>query len=130
MKTAFKAIFISSSLMALSQAIPAYVRSSFLEEYISVEFIGLVFVISSIFSLAIINLLPRFISRFSNYRVAIVLLMVNILALGGIIFSHQVYWLVSFFVIAEIVSLLVWINMDLRAFIILYASSSLSRLLP
>lgn len=113
MKTVFKAIFVSAFLMALAQAIPAYIRSSFLEEFIDVRYIGFVFTASSILTLSIINFLPRFISRYSNYRVAIILLIVNLLALAGLIFSSQSFWLTTFFIILEIAVTFLWINMDL-----------------
>lgn len=106
-------IFLSAFFTALAQSIPAYIRSSFLGEFVDVEFIGLVFILAAFSTLVVINFLPKFISKYSNYKVAICLLILNILALAGIIFADSARLITVFFIILEIITALLWVSMDL-----------------
>ncbi len=109
----FIIIYLLGFLWAISTALPSYIHSSFLEQFVSLRYVGLYITLATFLTLLSISIFPVFIRRFSNYRVMMTLLFLNII---GVLFLVQAEnrWLVLLFFVVVYVSLnLLAINLDI-----------------
>lgn len=79
-KKTFYLIYAFAFLWAFAGALPAYIQSSYLEQFVSVRFVGLYITAATFLTLIVLFFLPHFIKRYSNYRVTMVLLLVLIIS--------------------------------------------------
>jgi len=107
-----KILYWLGFFMAISIAFPSYIKSSFLESFVNLNRIGLFFVGSSLFALIAINFFPYYIKKFTNYRLAIIMLVTQILGVMLLITTHSAFWAFVFFIIIEVTTYLIFINMD------------------
>ncbi len=109
----FIIIYLLGFLWAISTALPSYIHSSFLQQFVSLRYVGLYITLATFLTLLSISIFPVFIRRFSNYRVMMTLLFLNII---GVLFLVQAEnrWLVLLFFVIVYVSLnLLAINLDI-----------------
>lgn len=83
---ALSLIYTFSFLWSLSIALPLYIQSSYLEQFVSVDVVGLYLTTATAVTLVAILFFPRFITRFGNYPVALVL--VAVLAVASFALSR------------------------------------------
>jgi len=69
--TPFFTIYLATFLFALHIALPLYVNSSFLGQFLSEKGIGFVFAAGSILTLLLLVKFPEMLSRLGNYRVVL-----------------------------------------------------------
>lgn len=108
-----KILYFMAFFMALSEAFPGYIKSSFVKEYVPAYWVGLFFVGSSLLTLFAVNFFPVLIKRFSNFKVALSVILINIASIVFLITVQDVYWFFVFFIIFETALILRWINMDI-----------------
>ncbi len=70
---AFKALFITNFLFAFSIALPAYISSSFLKEFTTEKFVGIIYTLGSVLTIIAFANIPKILRRFTNYKTAIAL---------------------------------------------------------
>lgn len=107
-----KVLYLIGFLLSASVAFPGYIRSSFLEEFVDLKWIGLFFLGSALFSLIAIDFFPYYIKKFSNYRLAVFILFIHIISILLLITVHSVIWVFVYFVISGVASYLMFINLD------------------
>jgi len=73
-----KIVYFLVFFLALSAAFPAYIRSSFLEEFVKAENIGFFFMAGAGLALLLMNLVPLIIKRFTNFAFSLSVLIVEI----------------------------------------------------
>jgi MFS family permease len=112
-KKALKIIYLMVLILALTTALPLYIQSNFLEQFVSMSFVSLFFVIANIATFLSILLFPRWVKKLSNYFLAIVITVLGIISLAALAFVNQIALVLLFFTISTVVSALIWINMDL-----------------
>lgn len=107
-----KVLYFLGFVLALSIAFPGYIRSTFLEEFVDIRWVGLFFFGNAFFSLIAINFFPYFIKKISNYKLAIIVLLFQIIGILLLITTSSVTWAFIFFIITGVTGYLIWINMD------------------
>jgi len=114
MKTikSLKLLYFLGFVLALSIAFPGYIRSTFLEEFVDIRWVGLFFFGNAFFSLIAINFFPYFIKKISNYKLAIIVLIAQIIGIVLLITTNSVIWAFVFFIVTGVTGYLIWINMD------------------
>lgn len=101
------------TLLAISSALPAYVQSNFLGQFIDLQTIGYIIMIANASSLLAITFFPKLIKKLTNYFVTQVALTVYGASLLGMAISENAAMAIMSIVIFIISSNLVWINMDI-----------------
>ncbi|MAZ40764.1 hypothetical protein CL654_01430 [bacterium] len=88
-------------IYTLHYTVGAYINSSFLEQFISVEFIGLVFAVAALLAIVTLARIERFLVRYGNFHLALFVLALDIAALIGLtvsgIYSESIPALVPLF---------------------------------
>ncbi len=106
-------LLIATFILASSIAQIAYVQSTFLNQYFSIEKVSFIFFISYTISFILINQYPNIIVRFNNSRCAIILLILEIISLLSFIFIPLKIFIFLAFLIYVIAQNLIYINFDL-----------------
>jgi len=79
-------MYVIAFIFSLSGALPAYINSSFLEKILGdSSLVGIVYTISSILAIAAFIEMPAIIKRLGNYRVTVILLLLEMFSLAGFI---------------------------------------------
>jgi MFS family permease len=100
-------------LLAVSSALPAYIQSNFLEQFVSVRSVGLFFICANAVSVLAILAFPTLIEKLTNYFLAKVILSLYIAALLGLTLSTNAGMALISIILFTVTSNLIWINMDI-----------------
>jgi len=98
-KSALFILYIIGFMFSLRIALPSYINSSFIEGITTERLVGLIYMISAIFTILAFLVIPRIINKVGSYYTILSLVTVNILALIGLSFSNNPFVLISFFII-------------------------------
>ncbi len=109
----FRTIYWLALLWAFAFGLPLYIQSSFLTQFVSVQTVGLLTSISTGGTLILIVFFPRFIQRFSNYRVMGWLLGFTVAAVLLLVALHQHPVSVVFYIMQVIALSLLAVNLDI-----------------
>jgi len=113
-------MYVIGFVLALSSALPAYIQSSFLKQYISLELLSLFFVFINVITITAIGFFPGFIKKFSNYVTTKFTLGIYGLSLLGLAITNNPWLVIILFLFFVVSSNLLWINID----VLLEAASS------
>jgi MFS family permease len=106
-------VYLVGFLVALSVALMTYINSSFLSSFIEERFIGLIYIVASIFTILCFLILPFVLKKFGNYKVTLFLVVLELCALLGIAFFQILPWLIAIFVINLTLIPLIYFSMDI-----------------
>lgn len=106
-------LYLAGFALAISTAFPAYINSSFLENFVNTKYVGLFFVAANIATFFAMLFFPKLIRRLNNLLSAKLMMLLNISSLMVLMMSPAPIWLFVFFIGMWISSNLLWINMDL-----------------
>ncbi len=101
------------SLLAVSAALPAYIQSNFLGQFIHLQTISYVYMIANLLSVLAILFFPHLIKRLTNYFMSLVVLTVYGASLLGLAIAANAALAVMSIIIFIVASNLIWINMDI-----------------
>ncbi|MEK7139508.1 MAG: MFS transporter, partial [Patescibacteria group bacterium] len=110
---ALRVILPLSFCLSVAFALPMYIESSFLATMVSATMVSWYFVIAMAAGLIAMNLYPWFITRFTNYRTALVTMTVCAASLLGLSLVTNRWWALVWFVFLTISQYLLIINLDL-----------------
>lgn len=85
--TKIKRIYILSFIFAFHIALSSYINSTFLTNFFSEDYVGLLYTIGSIITLILLSTSSTILKHFGNRRFVLGLLLINMLALAGLITS-------------------------------------------
>ncbi len=106
---AFKALFIANFLFAFSIALPAYISSSFLKEFTSEKFVGIIYTFGSILTIIAFANIPKILRKFTNYKTAIALVSLQTFLLLILATTNNLFIIAPAFIIY-------WTTMPLLVF--------------
>lgn len=106
-------LFLLSFLVALSFTFPMYIQSTYLEYFVPLAQVGWFIIVAMLTSLVMINVYSWFITKFSNYRMAILLLLMYGASVGGLILADNAVKAMATFIGLIVSQQLVMINFDL-----------------
>jgi len=110
-KKNFSFIYLLGFLWSLSFSLPLYVQSSFVSSIVGLENIGLVIFISNLVSFLTLVGYGRLIRYYSNFRVAIGMIVLNLFAVSFLVFSAGL-WSIFFYIMVFITMNLFGVNLD------------------
>lgn len=105
-------LYFTGLIIAVSAALPAYVQSNFLNQFISLETLSIFFVIANSLTILAITIFPKAIKKLSNFfltRFILILYGLSLLSLG---LSNSPISALFSIILFTISSNLLWINMD------------------
>lgn len=105
-------LYFLGLLLAVSNALPAYIQSNFLNQFVDIKTVSLFFIIANIFSVITILLFPSLIKKLTNYFLAKVVLALYSASLLGLSLATGASLALLSIVLFSITSNLIWINMD------------------
>ncbi len=108
-----KLLFGISLFTSVSMALPLYVQSTYLDNFISVEYVGVYFMIAMAVTMVFMNMYPWLIKTFSNYQVALITLALYTISLMALIEARTAVWVLPFFVLLTVTQNLFMVNLDL-----------------
>ncbi len=112
-KSKVQLIFSIGFLFAISNAVLAYLESSFLTQFIPEKWVGLLFAAAYLLSLFLIFNFPRLIDRFGNFKTAVFALLVNCFALVALFYATDAISATIVFIIFLCTQPLLWTNLDI-----------------
>jgi len=112
-KNSVFAIYIVSFVLTLHISLLAYIYSSFLSKFAGEKVVGLIFSAGSLFTALAFIKFPATLRRLGNYKLFLILLAVDLLALLGLAVSNALLLAASLFVVHFVVSALVGLNLDI-----------------
>ncbi len=110
---AFRALFLTNFLFAFSIALPAYVSSNLLKEFVSAKFIGIIYTLGSLLTIIAFANIPRVLRKFTNYKTAIVLVIMQILLLIILAAANNLFTVVIAFILYWTTTSLLVFNLDI-----------------
>ena len=112
-KTKINSLYLGIFILAISEAIIAYVQSSYLNQFYDLTLIGYIFIITYVFTFVIINEYPNLIAKFNNQKTAITSLLIKIASLLVFIFCANPLLIFVAFITFTISFTLIFINFDI-----------------
>ena len=116
-KVLFLLVYLVSFLYSFHYALPLYIDSSFLAQFLPTEAtVGIVFSVSSLFSAIVIFLYPRILRRWGNYKATVATMGLEVssliaLAVFSKIFPNAIA-IVLIFIIHQILVNTIYLNLD------------------
>lgn len=105
-------LYFIGLVLAISAALPAYIQSNFLNEFVSLETLSLFFISANALTIFCIFYFPRLIKKLSNFFLTKVVLVVHAVALLGLVVAHDALSAFLATILFTISTNLLWINMD------------------
>jgi len=106
-------LYFSGLILAISSALPAYIQSNFLNQFVSLRTLSLFFISANILTVFFIILFPNLIKKLKNFFLTKTILVIYAASLFGLSMAdNPVSALIStiFFTVSNN---LIWINMDI-----------------
>ncbi|MBU4480288.1 MFS transporter [Patescibacteria group bacterium] len=105
-------IYLIGFFFALNTAIPAYVSSSFLNQFAPEKVVGIFYTVASLLTLILLLLMPGILRKIGNYKTTLFLLSLHFVALLVIAFSPSVISIAIMFVLSLASINLLYFNFD------------------
>ncbi len=99
-------------ILAISVALPAYIQSNFLKQFVSLEIVSLFFVMANLATVIAIFFYPHIIKKLTNYFTAKIILVIYFTSLLALVLTKTPMSACLAIVLFSIASNLIWINMD------------------
>lgn len=112
-KNNLNVLYFLAFILAVSTALPAYIQSNFLKQYVSIGMLSLFFIIANIGTMFAISIFPKLIKKVNNYFLTKVTLLIYGVSLLGLTMSNNSSSVLINIILYIISSNLLWINMDI-----------------
>jgi MFS family permease len=106
-------LYFLGFILAISTALPSYIQSNFLKQFVSLNVLSLFFIIANIGTIITISIFPKLIKKLNNYFLTKVTLLVYGISLLGLTISNNPSAVLINIILYIISSNLLWINMDI-----------------
>ncbi len=110
---AFRALFLTNFLFAFSIALPAYVSSNFLKEFVSAKFIGIIYTLGSLLTIIAFANIPKVLRKLTNYKTAIALVVIQIILLLTLAIANNIFIIIASFILYWTTTSLLVFNLDI-----------------
>lgn len=106
-------LFFLGFILAVSTALPAYIQSNFLKQFVNLNILSLFFILANAGTILAILAFPRLIKKVSNYFLTKITLLVYGVSLLGLTLADTPAAALLGIILYTISSNLLWINMDI-----------------
>jgi len=105
-------LYFLGLLLAVSTALPAYIQSNFLRQFVTLNTISLFLIIANLATVAAILIFPKYIKKLTNYFLTKIVLIVYASSLLGLALATNAGLAFISLILFSVASNLIWINMD------------------
>lgn len=106
-------VYGASFLYSFHYALPLYIESSFIAQFLSrEEMIGVVFSIAAVLTTILTFLFPRFLRRFGNYRATLTTIGLEVVTLVALAASSAPVIVIPLFVLHQTLVNIIFLNLD------------------
>lgn len=106
-------LYFLGFLLAVSTALPAYIQSNFLRQFVSLNTVSCFMIIANLATAASILVFPKYIKKLTNYFLTKIVLVVYASSLLGLVLADNASLALISIILFSITSNLIWINMDI-----------------
>jgi MFS family permease len=106
-------IYTLSFLVSFGAALMAYIDSSFLSTFLPEKYVGSVYTVAYIFLIICFLLMPYVLKRFGNFKTSLSLVIIELLALTGIVIFNSPVWIITCLIINLISIPLIYFSIDI-----------------
>jgi len=106
-------LYFLGFLLAVSTALPAYIQSNFLGQFMSIKTISLFFAAGNLITVIAILAFPSWIKKVTNYFLTQIILILYAASLLGLVLATNASTAFISFMIFSVAVNLIWINMDI-----------------
>jgi MFS family permease len=100
-------------ILAVANALPAYIQSNFLGQILSLSWVSIFFASANLATIFAIIFFPKMIRKIGNIASTEIILILFIVSLLGMSLAHGAVLIFLSFILLSISSNLIWINMDI-----------------
>lgn len=111
-KANLKILYLLGLILAFSTAIPTYIQSNFIGQFVNLSGVSLFFAASNLLTFFIIVFFPNLIKKLSNYFLTKIVLVIYGASLLALSIADNTLAVFISFIFLSISSNLIWINMD------------------
>ncbi len=108
----FFIIYFFSFLFTLAASVSLYIQSSYLEQYVGVDFVGMAVAAATLVSLVCIFIFPYFIKKFTNYYTTLFLVVLLALSNWFLAMAHNIGTVIAFYILHILSINLLYITID------------------
>jgi len=105
-------LYFLGLLLAISSALPAYIQSNFLNDFVSLDTLSIFFIIANAITVFCIIGFPKLIKLLSNFFLTKVILVIHAVSLLGLVVTNNPISAFLSIILFTISTNLLWINMD------------------
>lgn len=105
-------LYFLGLLLAISSALPAYIQSNFLNEFVSLRTLSVFFILANALTVFCILAFPKYIKLLSNFFLTKVVLVVHGVSLLALVVTNNPVSAFLSIILFTISTNLLWINMD------------------
>lgn len=109
----FYSIYLTTFLYTFSFGLPLYIASTFIEEYVGKNIVGLVYSSGAFLALLLLVSMPPLLRRIGNRRSALYLISAMILVLFGLSFFESIFVVILLFILYQALLPVIVFNLDL-----------------
>jgi len=117
-----RSIYMMGFVFSMALALPLYINSSFLNEFLSDKSIGLMYTLGSIISFFLLIAMPKILSKFGNYKTTLTFTVVSAALMFALAYFTNLYIVAPVFVLYLALLTLILFNFDI--FLEKYSSES------
>ena len=112
-QTKFHGLYLAIFIFAISDALLAYGQSTYLNQYFGLQLVGLIFFLAYFFTFIITNLYPNLIAKYSNFKTAILSIVLRLVCFIIFIINASPLSVGLAFIIFIASLILTFINLDI-----------------
>ena len=101
-KLPFLIIYLASFLYALHYALPLYIASTFIEEYVREETVGMIYALGSLVTMVLFFNMSRILAAFGNYRITLLSIVLEVVSLLGLAIIESPLLLIPVFIFTQL----------------------------
>lgn len=105
-------IYLSGFLFSLPIALSAYINSSFISSFIGEKFVGIVYILGSIGSVAVLLLAPKVFEKIGGYRFLLSIVLLNAFSFLILTFTKNTGLIVAMFILGFSMNTLIFFSLD------------------
>jgi len=94
-------------------AIPAYINSEFLSQFVGTKSVGIIFTVSAAIALLMFSLVGKWLKKYGDYKIASVLCSIIIISLVGLIFAKNPFLLTVLFIAFDVSVTMLYFSIDI-----------------
>lgn len=105
-------VYLLGFIFAFHVALSTYINSSFLSVFMPENWVGIIYTSGSLLTIVLFFIFPLFLKKIGNYRLTLLLIILEMFALAGLVIFESFFWLTTSFLTSFITISLIYLSLD------------------